>query len=80
MRTLEELIDEAMASGDWYGITIFAGKHADHPTANLLRDVATAQCDQITDPTVPASVRLRTILEANLRPALPASLFDDLLG
>ncbi len=79
MKTLDRLIDEAMASGDWYGITIFAGR-GDGPRVNLLRNVSTAQADQVTDPSIPASVRLRRIIEDNTTAADQADLFDDLLG
>lgn len=76
--TLERLIDEALQSGQWYGITIFADRTGDGPRVNLLRNVSTAVADQITDPDVPASVRLRVILERNTGRQL--DLFDDLLG
>lgn len=79
MKTLEQLIDEAMSSGAWYGINIFADR-GEGARAHLLLNISTARCDQIADPAVPASARLRTILEANLQPSDQPDLFDDLLG
>ena len=81
--SLEDLIDRMMASGEWYGINIFAGC-GDGARVHLLRTVSTAVCDQCTDPAARPSERLRMMLEANDRPAKRAPIVDseieDLLG
>lgn len=81
--SLAELIDRAIVSGAWYGITIFADRDGEGPRVALLRDVSTAVVDQCADATVPASERLMRLLESNViaaEPMLAACEFDDILG
>ncbi len=76
--SLADLIDEAMATGEWYGITVFAGGE-DGPRVNLLRNVSTAVCGQCVDPSISASGRLLRLLQDN-RASETRDEFDNILG
>lgn len=84
MRTLEELIDEAIGSGQWHSIRIFNG------VVSMGRDQTSFTVDQLTAES-PPSAKLRWLLEHNLgsRPVVPLTIepapvvrdeIEDLLG
>lgn len=84
MRTLEELIDEAISSGQWHSIRIFNG------VVSMGRDQVTFTVDQLSAEAAP-SAKLRWLLEHNLgsRRVLPVTVetvpvardeIEDLLG
>lgn len=84
MTSLEQLIDEAIGSGQWHSIRIFSG------VVSMGRDQTTFTVDQLTAD-APPSAKLRWLLEHNLgkRPVVAVTVepapvvrdeIEDLLG
>lgn len=84
MKTLEQLIDEAIGSGQWHSIRIFSG------VVSMGRDQTSFTVDQLQADAAP-SEKLRWLLEHNLgsRPVVPVTVepvsqvrdeIEDLLG